>query len=91
MNKLLTGLYKRLDNLLDNSTELFFAERPFLYEDVAPEIKPIPATLQNNMEIEKVLKAIKFELMLIEEKKKKAIPPPVQTKLVLDNPTHNVL
>lgn len=81
-HKLLAGLMKRLDELLEESGVIFQEEYPWLFNDsLKPEIVTILRRHQNDMEIDKTRQAIAFEIFL-EEKKR---TPTVQAKLLLDN------
>lgn len=80
--KLLLGLLDRFCELADESENLFFEERPFLEEPVEhPEMTLTLGRIQNNLEMEKILKALSFQLFLEE---KKVELPAVQSKLLVD-------
>lgn len=85
-NKLLDGLIKRWSNLVDEGLDIFEEEHPWLFNpELKPEIITVLRRHQNDMELEKVQKAIAFELFLEEQKK----PKPVQ--LPLDNVAKELL
>ena len=56
--RLLRGLYRQYGKVLQQKEDLFFRERPFLEEDVSPEIIELEDTKQVEDEIREVLKAI---------------------------------
>lgn len=91
-NKLLHGLYVRLCDLQDALSDVYFKQRPFLTEPtdkpvILDDVVLLREEKQLEREIEEVKKAINFEEFLVEKKRKASLPPPVQTKLLVDNPT----
>lgn len=57
-DKLLMGLFSRIINLLDESEDIYFRERPYLLDpDIKPETIEIEDRLQNDLDFDKTVKA----------------------------------
>jgi hypothetical protein len=70
--KLLEGLFLRLDKLHEEADDIFEQEHPWLYnKELEPKIFITPARRQNDLNIEEVMKAIKFEFFLINQEMNK--------------------